>query len=150
MSYRCLPGDNLQMSYQNMSCRCLVEGVLQMSYRKIFYKRCLWDLLLSLSQILSQYLTFLSSIFLMNVFSLSNLVLKYYNTNCVFQTLPIFNPHSWSFKSCKIFKKIFWQFLHVTYFEGKKIIDRCSSLSVCSYHVTYAFQSEFTLYLAKF
>ena len=35
---RCLTGDDLQMSYQNMSCKCLTEDDLQMSYLKMSCK----------------------------------------------------------------------------------------------------------------
>ena len=31
-SYRCLIGDDLQISYQKMSCRCLVRDDLKMFY----------------------------------------------------------------------------------------------------------------------
>ena len=31
MSNRCLTGDDLQMSYQKMSCRCLIDDDLQTS-----------------------------------------------------------------------------------------------------------------------
>ena len=33
MTYRCLTGDDLQMSYQKLSCRCLKEDGLQMSHK---------------------------------------------------------------------------------------------------------------------
>ena len=39
MSYRCLTGDDLQMSYQKISCRRLIEDSLQMYYLKMSCRR---------------------------------------------------------------------------------------------------------------
>ena len=44
MSNRCLTGwDDLEMSYQKMSCRCLIEEGLQMSYLKMSYSCLMRD-----------------------------------------------------------------------------------------------------------
>ena len=48
MSHRCLIEDDLQMSYEKMSCRYLIRDDLQMSYQKMSF-RCLKDVLYNLS-----------------------------------------------------------------------------------------------------
>ena len=38
MSLRCITGDDLQMTYQNMSRICLIGDYLQMYYQKMSYR----------------------------------------------------------------------------------------------------------------
>ena len=45
MSRRCLIEDDLQISYQKMSCRCLISDDFQMSYQKMSRMRFLKDVL---------------------------------------------------------------------------------------------------------